>query len=104
MDKKKVAYINLKRIEVLSKLSPIANLIDVDLDYVLDTERRIEYLVCDGQKICTTNNSFSGIEEEFWGYVHIKKYSRQHRFSKHNENVIKRYWFDNDFNQPWIKH
>lgn len=89
-----------KRLEVLKKLKPVADLIGIEIDYH-DYDGQREYLICDNQRICTNDTSLYGIENEFWGYVFLKKYKREHHFKKHQENVIKRYWYDKNFNQPW---
>lgn len=91
-----------KRDKVLERLKPIASAIGIEIDYHdYDNDGR-EYLTCDGQNICTNSSSLWAIEQEFWGYVTIKKYERSHNFRKHHDNVVKRYWYDKDFKQPWL--
>ena len=92
---------SIKQQEILSKLKPIADLIGIKLNYTIEEKR--EYLTCNGQNICTNDTSLYGIEQEFWGYVFLLKYERGHTFRKHQENVIKRYWYDEEFNQPWLR-
>ena len=46
---------NDKRKEVLVDLEPIAKVLNIEIDYVIEEHR--EYLVCNGQKICTIGTS-----------------------------------------------
>ncbi|AMC94239.1 hypothetical protein AOC36_09660 [Erysipelothrix larvae] len=103
MDVKDKEYYEKKRNEVIERLKPIGDQIGIKVDYVIDFENNREYLTCNGQNICTNSTSLYGIENEFWGYVFLNKYERYHSFRKHQENVIKRYWYDDNFNQPWCK-
>lgn len=96
-------YYEKKKIDVLERLKPIADLIGIDLDYHAYDGTR-EYLICDDQRICTNCTSLYGIENEFWGYVFIKKYDRWlGHFEKQTKNVIREYWYDENFKQPYYK-
>ena len=92
-----------KREEVLLELGSIAEILDIEIDYVVEDKR--EYLVCDDTKICTSMTSIHGIREEFFGYVFLQEW--KHRdlgaFDKQTRLAIKRYWFDDDFKQPFFK-
>lgn len=92
-----------KKEEVLKELGDIAKLLDIELDYVIDDKR--EYLVCNDTKICTSCTSIYGIREEFFGYVFLQEWRNRAigSFDKQTRNAIKRYWFDDKFNQPYIK-
>lgn len=92
-----------KKEEVLKELLPIAKVLNIDVDYVIDDKR--EYLVCDNTKICTRSTSIYGIRQEFFGYVFLKEW--RHRqispFENQTVNFIKKYWYDDNFNQPYLK-
>ena len=87
---------------VLNELGDIAKVLNIDIDYVIDDKR--EYLVCDDTKICTNCTSINGIREEFFGYVFLKEW--RHRsvspFEKQTRNYIRQYWFDDNFEQPYL--
>lgn len=93
----------MKKEQVLNELGEIAKLLDIELDYVIDEER--EYLVCNDTKICTNDTSIRGIREEFFGYVFLKEWKNRYlgAFDKQTRNYIKRYWYDKDFKQPYLK-
>ena len=91
-----------KRDQVLNYLQPIAKAIGVEIDYTEKDDAGREYLTCNNQNICTSGNSVHAIINEFWGYVFITRYDRYHAFEKHQKNVIKRYWYDKNFNQPFL--
>ena len=92
-----------KKEEVIKELGPIAKVLNIDIDYVIDSKR--EYLVCNDTKICTTATSIYGIREEFFGYVFLKEW--KHRslgaFENQTKRYIKQYWYDNNFNQPYYR-
>lgn len=91
-----------KKIKVINRLGKMADSMDVKIDYIIEKDR--EYLVCDKTKICTSHTTTDEIEQEFIGYVFLKKYKRYLGvFSTQTKNQIKQYWFDENFNQPWIK-
>lgn len=52
-----------KREMVLKELNPIANVLGIKLDYVIEDNR--EYLCCNGQAICCNDTSIYGIRQEF---------------------------------------
>ena len=91
-----------KRDVVLKRLKPISVVIGIEIDYHDMDQNGREYLTLNGQNICTNYTSIIGIENEFWGYVHILKYERLHPFEKHSKNVIRRYWYDSNFKQPYV--
>ena len=102
MRKDDAEYYESKRQEVLEKLKPIADAIGIKLDYVLDWENNREYLACNDQNICTNSTSVYGIEKEFWGYVFILKYTDEFgKIATRTKNVIRKYWYDKDFKQPY---
>ena len=92
-----------KKEEVIKELGPIAKVLNIKIDYVIDSKR--EYLVCDNTKICTSCTSVYGIREEFFGYVFLTEW--KHRSLGAFENQVKRhikqYWYDDNFNQPYFK-
>lgn len=92
-----------KKEQVLNELGEIAKVLNIDIDYVIDDKR--EYLVCDDTKICTNCTSIHGIREEFFGYVFLKEWKNRYlgAFDKQTRNYIKRYWYDKDFKQPYLK-
>lgn len=92
-----------KRAMVLNELEPIAKLLNIELDYVVEKER--EYLLCNGQAICCSCTSVSGIRQEFFGYVFLQEWSKRSlgAFDKQTRNYIKQYWYDDNFKQPFLK-
>lgn len=94
-----------KELEVIHELNSIAALLGIELDYIIDKENNREYLVCDDTKICTNDTSIRGIREEFFGYVFLQEWKNRYlgAFDKQTRNYIKRYWYDNDFKQPYLK-
>ena len=90
-----------KRDKVMMELEDIARALNIDIDYVEDEKH--EYLICDGQKICTTYLSLSDIRQEFFGYVFLKEWKDRclGAFDKQVRNQIRRYWYDEKFQQPW---
>lgn len=95
----------MEKEEVLAELKPIADVLGIEINYVIDKENKREYLVCDDTKICTCETSIHGIREEFFGYVILKEW--RHRsfgsFDKQTRNHIKQFWYDDNFNQPYCK-
>lgn len=91
-----------KKEQVLNELGDIAKVLNIDIDYVIDDKR--EYLVCDDTKICTNCTSIHGIREEFFGYVFLKEWRNRSvsPFEKQTRNYIRQYWFDDNFNQPYL--
>lgn len=93
-----------KRDKVLEELQSIADILEINLDYVVESKR--EYIICDDTKICTSHTSINGIREEFFGYVILKEW--KHRsfgaFDKQTRRKIKEYWYDDDFNQPYLSN
>ncbi len=94
-----------KKEEVLKELGPIAKVLNIKIDYVIDQENKREYLVCDDTKICTCHNSVVSIREEFFGYVFLNEWENRSlgSFNKKSKNCIKEFWYDKDFNQPYCK-
>lgn len=92
-----------KRQQVFDKLKPIADAMNVALDYIIEDGR--EYLVCNNQKICTSCTSIVGIEQEFFGYLFLKVWRERSlgAFDRQTRNYIKQYWYDDNFKQPWLK-
>lgn len=92
-----------KKDDVLNELGEIAKVLDIKIDYIVEDKR--EYLVCDDTKICTCGTSVHGIREEFFGYVILQEW--RHRslgsFDKQTRNHIKQYWYDDNFNQPYLR-
>lgn len=93
-----------KRYEVLEELQPIADILEIELDYVIEDKR--EYLVCNNTKICTCGTSIHGIREEFFGYVILKEWRRRSfgAFDKQTRRKIKEFWYDENFNQPYLSN
>ena len=91
-----------KKEQVLNELGNIAKVLNIDIDYVIDDKR--EYLVCDDIKICTNCTSIHGIREEFFGYVFLKEWRNRSvsPFEKQTRNYIRQYWFDDNFEQPYL--
>ena len=81
-----------KHDKVMMELKDIANALNIDIDYI--KYDRVEFLVCDGQRIVTTYLSISEIRQEFFGYVFIKewKYECTYDFYKKFINYIKVFW------------
>ena len=81
-----------KHDKVMMELEDIARLLNIDIDYIEDD--RIEFLVCDGQKIVTTYLSIKEIRQEFFCYVFIKEWKceRGHDFCKKFIDYIKIPW------------
>lgn len=81
-----------KHDKVMMGLKDIANALNIDIDYIEDEEH--QYLICDGQKICTTYLTLKEIRQEFFGYVFIKewKYKCNSDFYKKFIDYIKLYW------------
>ena len=94
-----------KELEVIHELASIAAVLDIKIDYVVDKENNREYLVCDDTKICTNGTSISGIREEFFGYVFLKEWRNRYlgSFDKQTRNYIRKYWYDDNFKQPYLK-
>lgn len=94
-----------KELEVINELNSIAALIGIEIDYVIDKENNREYLVCNDTKICTNGTSIRGIREEFFGYVFLNEWRNRYlgAFDKQTRNYIKQYWYDKNFNQPYLK-
>lgn len=92
-----------KRDEVLKELGPIAEVLGINIDYVVEDKR--EYLVCDYINICTNGTSIYGIREEFFGYVFLKEWHNRSlgAFEKQTKNHIRQYWYNKDFHQPYLK-
>lgn len=92
-----------KRDEVLKELGPIAEALDIKIDYVIEPRR--EYLVCDNTKICTSCTGVSAIREEFFGYVFLREWKHRNMgaFDRQTRNHIRSYWYDENFNQPYYK-
>ena len=95
-----------KKDEVLKELGKIAKVLNINLDYVIDSENKREYLVCNNTKICTNCTSVRGIREEFFGYVFLKEWRNRtiSPFETQTRNHIRQYWYDNDFHQPFLKN
>ena len=92
-----------KRTMVLKELNPIANVLGIKLDYIIEENR--EYLLCNGQAICCNATSIYGIRQEFFGYVFLKEWRERSlgAFDKQTRNFIKQYWYDDKFKQPYLK-
>lgn len=93
-----------KKDEVLKELKPIADVLGIKIDYVIEDKR--EYLVCNDTKICTCCTSIYGIREEFFGYVILKEWKKRSfgAFDKQTRRKIKEYWYDENFNQPYLSN
>lgn len=91
-----------KREMVLKELNPIANVLGIKLDYVIEENR--EYLCCNGQRICCSCTGICGIRQEFFGYVFLREWRDRYigAFDKQTRNYIKQYWYDDNFNQPYL--
>ena len=81
-----------KRWEVKEALEPIALPMGIKIDY--DIIGHSEYLICNGQRICTSDTSLYGIRQEFFGYVFLREWRERSlgAFDKQTRNHIKRYW------------
>jgi hypothetical protein len=92
----------MKKDEVLKELGDIAKALEIELDYVIEDKR--EYLVCDNTKICTCGTNIYGIREEFFGYVILKEWRFRSfgAFDTQTRRRIKEFWYDEDFNQPYL--
>jgi len=93
-----------KREEVLKELKDIAKALNIEIDYVIvSTSKKVirEYLVCDDTKICTNGTSIYGIREEFFGYVAVREL--RNRLNSGTLRYLKQYWYDDDFNQPFLR-
>lgn len=92
-----------KRTMVLKELKPLAELLGIKLDYVIEENR--EYLLCNSQAICCNCTSIAGIRQEFFGYVFLREWHERclGAFDKQTRNHIKQYWYDKNFNQPYLK-
>lgn len=92
----------LKKEEVLNELEDIAKVLDIHIDYIIEKKR--EYLVCDNTKICTNGTSIYGVRKEFFGYVFLQewRYYSLGAFDKQTRNHIKKYWYDENFQQPYL--
>ena len=94
-----------KREQVLKELKPLADILNIKIDYVVDEKNRREYLVCNDTKICTNSTSLYGIRQEFMGYLFLREWRERYlgAFDKQTRNYIKQYWYDDNFKQPYIK-
>ncbi len=94
-----------KELEVIHELASIAAVLDIEIDYVIDKENKREYLVCNDTKICTNGTSIRGIREEFFGYVFLREWRNRYlgSFDTQTRKFIKRYWYDKNFKQPYLK-
>lgn len=92
-----------KREMVLKELNPIASVLGIKLDYVVEENR--EYLCCNGQRICCNCTSICGIRQEFFGYVFLREWHDRYMgaFDTQTRNYIKQYWYDDNFNQPYLR-
>lgn len=92
-----------KREMVLTELNPIASVLGIELDYIIEENR--EYLCCNGQKICCNCTGICGIRQEFFGYVFLREWRDRYigAFDKQTRNYIKQYWYDDNFNQPYLR-
>ena len=93
-----------KKTQVLKELEPISKLLNIKLDYIIEEKR--EYLLCNGQAICCNSTSIHGIRQEFFGYVFLREWRDRHlgAFDKQTRNYIKKYWYDDNFKQPYLKY
>ena len=94
-----------KEQEVLAELKPIADVLNVKLEYVIDDENKREYLVCNDTKICTNNTSVYGIRQEFFGYVFLLEWHKRSlgTFNRQLRNFIRQYWYNDEFEQPYAR-
>lgn len=92
-----------KREMVLKELNPIASVLGIKLDYIVEDNR--EYLCCNEQAICCNDTSIYGIRQEFFGYVFLREWRERSlgAFDKQTRNHIKQYWYDDNFNQPYLR-
>lgn len=91
------------RQEIIENLKPIVDAFHVDFDYVYDAKR--QYIVCNNQKICVSDTSIEGIRAELVGYIFLMVWRKRYlgAFDKQTRNYIKQYWYDDNFNQPFLK-
>lgn len=99
--------------QVMQELGEIAKALNIELDYIeedyfskkYNQELHREYIVCDKQAICVNDTSIQGIRQEFMGYVFLREWRERSLggFDKQTRNHIKQYWYDEDFNQPYLK-
>ena len=82
-----------KRDKVMMELEDIARVLNIDVDYIEEGE--MQYLVCDGQKICTTYLNVQEIRQEFFGYVFIKEWKHKPKYGDFYEKFI------NYIKLPW---
>ena len=82
-----------KRDKVMMQLEDIARVLKIDIDYI--EEEGHEYLICDGQKICTTYLNVPEIRQEFFGYVFIKEWKHKPKYGDFYEKFI------NYIKLPW---
>lgn len=76
----------------MMELKDIARVLNIDIDYIEDGG--MQYLVCDGQRICTSYLSVKEIRQEFFGYVFLKEweFKCKHDFCEKFINYIKAFW------------
>ena len=88
-------YLLKKREVVLDMVEPMLNAFGIyDFDYQIGTYEE-EYLIINGQVICTTLNSISAIKDEVIGYLFVNIWNKNRElgaFKKQTLNVVKRYW------------
>ena len=88
-------YLLKKKEEVLSTVEPILTAFGIsDFDYQIGAYDE-EYLIINGQVICTTLNSISAIKDEVIGYLFVNIWNKNRElgaFKKQTLNVVKRYW------------
>lgn len=96
-----MTYEEQKKQNILNKIKPIANLLNITVDYTIGDR---EYLTCDSQNICCSGDSEEAVFDEFVAYVFLKRYHRHlGAFEKQVKNHLKMYWYDENFNQPYYK-
>jgi len=88
-------YLLKKREEVLDMVEPMLRAFGIyDFDYQIGTYDE-EYLIINGQVICTTLNSISAIRDEVIGYLFVNIWNKNRNlgaFKTQTLNVVKRYW------------
>lgn len=88
-------YLLKKREEVLNTVEPILTAFEInDFDYQIGPYNE-EYLIINGQVICTTLNSISAIRDEVIGYLFVNIWNKNRNlgaFKTQTLNVVKRYW------------
>lgn len=102
-----------KKERVMQELGDIAKALNIKLDYIeedyfskkYNEESHREYILCDNQAICVNDTNIYGIRQEFMGYVFLREWRERSlgTFDKQCRNHIKQYWYDKDFNQPYLK-